>query len=732
MDTKQPDTPLTKAFKKLHEAYKDVQKYSAGKQLGETKRQKYKQLLARVINSFREKRESVDYKDQVDESYQRIWPELVAVARQVGIRLPNKVLELEGAWSEQEYTSEQGSADESETRKSQTRPTVTTGAPPTTTTTTIVTTKVASPAPGASGETKPADSAQTQKPLGETEDKQLQQGQGNQSDPVPPAPPTPTPPEPPAPAPPAPPTPTLSAPPVPPTPAPPAPPLPRVTRITLTPHRQQGQSRQNRTEMDEESNEELVRQMAEEIRRLQGELERRQQEHRQPGQVQRQARGNAGRGMNTNADNLAARFFGDNHPDVMNHPLDDYDDRGARTPGRQRERFTIQDAKHTVKEYSGTAEGVEYELEDFIRAATYYENRLPPEERPKYMEYLLTTKVTGKAAKLMRAAIPPEDRRFPTLGLSNVEELGRVLQRTSGAEPARHLLERKLMTVSQGSRKVKEFIEELQDIEEKLLKLDPAGATTYRSMMVAAMIYRTAKTYSNRLRTVRLRNWSDIVAYVTELEWDEETEEQDKDKAVHWTEETQETINYMARDTEYDKERRTRERWPGSRDRRTPSPQNWRRRKQDEKWEQRRDRSREVDGYRSRDRSGERDYSSPNGRNRSGDRKSGGYRPRRERSQERNGWNTGSRDRSRNRDSRGWSRSRDRQGNKSRSRDQQRRGPSRLEEKIDKLAETLERGLKQLTKARNPAATMAFPLSKNGAGTSDSASDTEDEERPNM
>lgn len=55
-----------------------------------------------------------------------------------------------------------------------------------------------------------------------------------------------------------------------------------------------------------------------------------------------------------------------------------------------------------------------------------------------------------------------------------------------------------------------------------------------------------------------------------------------------------------------------------------------------------------------------------------------------------------------------------------------------MEEKIDKLAETLERGLKQLTKARNPAATMAFPLSKNGAGTSDSASDTEDEERPNM
>ena len=113
--------------------------------------------------------------------------------------MPNKVLELEGARTEQEYSSEQGSADETEIRKSQTRPTVKTGAPPKTTTTALTATKVASSTPGTSGETKPADNVQTQRLSEETENKRPQQGQGKQGYPAPPAPPTPTPPVPPLP-----------------------------------------------------------------------------------------------------------------------------------------------------------------------------------------------------------------------------------------------------------------------------------------------------------------------------------------------------------------------------------------------------------------------------------------------------------------------------------------------------------------------------------------------------
>lgn len=372
--------------------------------------------------------------------------------------------------------------------------------------------------------------------------------------------------------------------------------------------------------------------------------------------------------------------------------------------------LTFTDARNSTKEFTAeVGTNVERELKDFVSQATFYESQLKRSHRPSYVNYLVASKVVGRAKQLMGV-----------VNCETVAQLREALERACTMKVGPHNLIRRMMSCHQGSRPIRQFVEELRDIEQRLLEEQPGRSTDYKQMMLGVLMSNTAEKYATRLTTVMPRSWEEAVDYLEKVAMAEPVEETVTEAL---TEEVQVTFAEGTKDTQ-SRDRGRWERHPnatpgressydraeGDRNRGGSGHEAYRSRTGDRERSYSRDRSR--DGYRNgtRDRSRDYDRQWKQGyrRDRSRDRGREGDRGR-ERGREGNRW------RSRDRDNRSASREvfRDRSRTRSRGRDDNRKS---IGEQIQDLERLMKKAL-TMKKSKTP---------KNGARTS--ASGSEDEE----
>ena len=180
--------------------------------------------------------------------------------------------------------------------------------------------------------------------------------------------------------------------------------------------------------------------------------------------------------------------------------------------GMREARFQIADVRH-IKDFDASdEETVESALQDFVRAARYHEERLPEAERQKLVAFLVSAKITRRAAN----AIAPYAAQ-----LRSVQELESVLRAAYLPRDTLRRVQDRIMASTQGTKTINKFIEGLVDLRYRALQLDPAGRAAYDAMILAALCQRSSRYYQDKLQIVRPRTWDVAVDYVRDLEPEE-------------------------------------------------------------------------------------------------------------------------------------------------------------------------------------------------------------------
>lgn len=368
--------------------------------------------------------------------------------------------------------------------------------------------------------------------------------------------------------------------------------------------------------------------------------------------------------------------------------------------------LTFSDARNSTREFTAEAgTNVERDLKDFVSQAQFYEAQLKRSHRRDYVNYLVASKVIGRARELLGP-----------VSCETVAQLKERLEKACTIKVGPHNLIRRMMSCHQGTRPMRQFIEELRDIEQRLKEEQPERATDYRQMMLGVLMSNSAEKYANRLVTVMPRSWEEAVDYLEKVAMAEPKEDSVLGAT---TEEVQVTFAEETRDTQgreggrYERHPnastsrgRSFDRSGGDRDRRDDGRESYR------SW--RGDRSRDASRtrYRKDDREQRQSREPSRGRDRdrwrSRDRENQSREPSRGRE---NRW------RSRDREDRSASRGRFRERSRtsSRGRDDYRDRRS-LTQQIQELEKMMKKAL-STKKTRAP---------KNGARTSTSVSEEEE------